>query len=109
MAEGYTYFVEGESNNAESDSVEDQFGVGRGLFFRPLESRTPGPSVAALYTPQLTSTRRVDRTMPSQVEQNPDLGSLITQLAEKLGESLQLSYNLIGAHTTPVLLYNPQR
>lgn len=88
MAEGYTYFVEGEGNNVEHDSVEDQFGVGRGLFFRPLESRTPGPSVTALHTPQFTSTRYVDRAMPSQVEQNPDLGSLITQLAEKLGESI---------------------
>lgn len=88
MAEGYTYLVEGEANNAERDSIEDQFGGGRGLFFRPLEPRTPGPNVAALHTPQFTSTRYVDRAMPSQVEQNPDLGSLITQLAEKLGESI---------------------
>lgn len=43
MAEGYTYLVEGEANNAERDSIEDQFGGGRGLFFRPLEPRTPGP------------------------------------------------------------------
>ncbi|KAG1950297.1 hypothetical protein F2P79_010868 [Pimephales promelas] len=34
----------------------------------------------------LTSTRYVDRAMPSQVEQNPDMGSLITQLADKIGE-----------------------
>lgn len=88
MAEGYTYFAEGEIDNAEGDYMEDQFGVGRGLFFRPLESRTPGPSVTALHTPRLTSTRYVDRAMPSQAEQNPDLGSLITQLAEKLGESI---------------------
>lgn len=88
MAEGFTYFVEGEGNNAERDSVEDQFGVGRGLFIRPFESRTPGPNVTTLHTPQLTSTRYVDRAMPSQVEQTPDLGSLITQLAEKLGESI---------------------
>jgi len=88
MAEGYTYFVGGEGNIAEGDSVQDQFGVGRGLFIRPLESRTPGPSVTALHTPQLTSTRYVDRAMPSQFEQNSDLGSLITQLAEKLGESI---------------------
>lgn len=88
MAEGYTYFAEGGVDNSERDSIEDQFGVGRGLFFRPLESRTPGPSVTALHTPQLTATRYVDRAMPCQVEQNPDLGSLITQLAEKLGESI---------------------
>ena len=77
MAEGFTYFVEGEGNNAERDSVEDEFGVGRGLFIRPFESRTPGPNVTTLHTPQLTSTRYVDRAMPSQVEQTPDLGSLI--------------------------------
>ncbi|KAJ7998450.1 hypothetical protein DPEC_G00205070, partial [Dallia pectoralis] len=88
MAEGYTYLVEGEVDNAERDVIEGQVGVGRGLFFRPLEPRTPGPSVTALHTPQLTSTRYVDRAMPSKVEQNPDLGSLITQLAEKLGESI---------------------
>lgn len=88
MAEGHTYFVEGEGDDAERGSVEGQFGVGRGLFFRPLGPRTPGPSVTALHTPQFTSTRYVDRAMSSQVEQNPDLGSLITQLAEKLGESI---------------------
>lgn len=87
MAEGYTN-VGGEGNIAEGDSVQDQFGVGRGLFIQPLESRTPGPSVTALHTPLLTSTRYVDRAMPSQFEQNSDLGSLITQLAEKLGESI---------------------
>lgn len=105
MAEGYTSFVEGGGDIAERDSVEDQFGVGRGLFIQPLASRTPGPSVTALHTPQLTSTRYVDRAMPSQFEQNPDLGSLITQLAEKLGESitakLQSDRNTLNT-STPV-------
>lgn len=105
MAEGYTSFVEGGGDIAERDSVEGQFGVGRGLFIQPLASRTPGPSVTALHTPQLTSTRYVDRAMPSQFEQNPDLGSLITQLAEKLGESitakLQSDRNTLNT-STPV-------
>lgn len=88
MAEGRTHSVEGEGDGVEHDSVRYQFGVGRGLFIEPLESRTPGPSVTALRTPRFTSTRCVDQAMSSQVEQNPDLGTLITQLAEKIGESI---------------------
>lgn len=86
MAEGKTYLLESEGDDTERASFEYQFGVGRGFPNRPLETRTPGSKVTALGTPQLASTRYIDRAM--QNEQNPDLGSLITQLAEKLGESI---------------------
>lgn len=93
MAEGETHLVGSEGDNAGHDSKEYQFGIGRGFFNRLLETgspetRTPGPRVTALGTPQLTSTRYVDRAVPNQLEQNPELGSLITQLAEKLSESI---------------------
>ena len=41
-----------------------------------------------LAEPILTSTRYVERTMPRQVDQDTDLGAIITQLAEKLGQSI---------------------
>lgn len=88
MAEGRTYSLGSGGDDAERVSFECQFGVGRGFLNQPSETRTPGPGVTALGTPQLTSTRYVDRAMPSHFNQNPDLGSLITQLAEKLGESI---------------------
>ena len=88
MAEGRTYLLGSGGDDAERVPLECQFGVGRGFLNQPSETRTPGPGVTALGTPQLTSTRYVDRAMPSHFNQNPDLGSLITQLAEKLGESI---------------------
>ena len=88
MAEGRTYLLGSGGDDAERFPFECQFGVGRGFLNQPSETRTPGPGVTALGAPQLTSTRYIDRTMPSHFNQNPDLGSLITQLAEKLGESI---------------------
>lgn len=88
MAEGRTYSVERVSENVENDPFEYQFGVGRG-FFNPLSvSRTPGQRGMTLDTPQFTSTR-VSHAVSGQVDQKEDLGSLITQLAEKLGESIR--------------------
>ena len=69
-----------------------QYGVGRGVL-RQLavselpETRTPGPRVTALGSPQFSSTPYVDHAAP-QVVQNPDLDALLTQLAEKLGDSI---------------------
>lgn len=48
----------------------------------------PGPTSRAFDTPVLTSTRYVDRAMPSPINQNPDLSSLISEIAEKLGQSI---------------------
>lgn len=39
-------------------------------------------------TPILTSTRYVDYAMANPVNQNPDLGSLINEIAEKMGQSI---------------------
>lgn len=66
----------------------------KGLSRQPSETRTPESRVAALDMPRLTSTQYVDRARPRHVEQDPDLDSLITQLAAKLGESIaaQLQY-----------------
>lgn len=67
-----------------------EFGLGRGLLCKSLESRAPGRGSTILNTPQLASTRFSDQHMPSQAGQvTPDLGSLITQLAEKLGDSIR--------------------
>nr|XP_021325912.1 uncharacterized protein LOC110438339 [Danio rerio] len=48
----------------------------------------PGPTSRAFDTPVLTSTRYVDRAMPSPINQNPDLSSLISEIAKKLGQSI---------------------
>lgn len=85
MEEGRTFFGD-EAEDAES--VRYPFGVGRGFYNKTLGSRTPGFSDTVLDTPHPTSTRFVQHTMPSQVEQSPDIGSLISHLAEKLGESI---------------------
>lgn len=77
---GETFFFEREGNDDGHDSFEFQFGVGRGLAKQTSETRTPGPRVSALDMPQLTSTHYVGRTRPGHVEQDPDLGSPITQL-----------------------------
>lgn len=89
MAEGgETFFVEKEGNGVGHDSFDFQFGVGRGFARQPSEARTPVLRASALDMPQLTSTQYVDRARPSHAEQDPDLGSLITQLAAQLGESI---------------------
>lgn len=104
MEESYTYVVEGRGNTGEHDPSEVRLGVGRGLFIRPFESGTPGPTSTISQTPLLSSTRYVERTVPSNLEQNSDLGSLIAQLAEKLGESitarLQSDRNTHNSSTT---------
>lgn len=87
MAEPETYVVEGGDQDHVARSY--QFGVGRGFLNRTLEPRTPGRGGTMLGTPQLASTRFFDRPESSPVEQNTDLGSLITQLAEKLGDSIR--------------------
>lgn len=65
------------------------FGRGRGFLNQTSEPRMPGHRERMLDTPQLASTRILNRPVPSQVEDNTDLGSLITQLAEKLGDSIK--------------------
>lgn len=85
MAEGYTYLAEGDSGDGER---QYRVGVGRGLFMQPLESRSPGPSGTPRHAPQFASTPVTDQVTPTHVEQSQDLGSLIAQLAEKLGESI---------------------
>lgn len=87
MAEGKTFMVEDGDVGEFSVPSSLQLGLGRG-FSRPSEPRTPGPRDTVLGTPLHASTRNVDRTMPSPVEQNPGLSSLITQLADKIGESI---------------------
>lgn len=89
MAEdGDTFFVKSEGDGVCDDSFTFPVGVGRGFFSGPLETRTPGLSLTALDASQFTSTRYVDRPMPSQVGSSLDLSSFITQLAEQLGKSL---------------------
>lgn len=91
MAEGETFSVGNVGDNVDDDSFEFQVGVGRGLFRQPLDIRTPGPNLEALDTPVLTSTRCLGHAVPGQDKQNdqtPDLGSLIAQLAEKIGQSI---------------------
>lgn len=87
MAESKTYVVEG----GDSDLVARpyKFGVGRGFLNQTSEPKTPGRGDTTFDTPQLTSTRFLGRPESHQVEQNTDLGSLITQLAEKLGDSIR--------------------
>ena len=89
MAEGVTHTVDdGDLDEFGVPSLL-QLGLGRGRgFSRPSGPSTPGPSDTALGTPLFASTRNVGRAMPSQVEQNPDLSSLIAQLADKIGESI---------------------
>lgn len=87
MAEGVSKF---EVDDKVTFDQSSRLGRGRGLFRIPSESepRTPGPTSSVLDTPVLTSTRYVDRAMANPVDQNPDLGSLIYEIAEKLGQSI---------------------
>lgn len=87
MAEGVGNFTEEVKDDEMFDQIS-QFGRGRGLFRIPSESRMPGSTSRAFDTPILTSTRYVDRVMPSPVDQNPDLSSLISEIAGKLGQSI---------------------
>ncbi len=87
MAEGISNFTEEVNDNGMFDQSR-QFGRGRGLFTIPSEPRMPGSTSRAFDTPILTSTRYVDCAMASPVDQNPDLSSLISELAEKLGQSI---------------------
>ena len=104
MAEGVTWLV-GEEKGKDNDSV-GEIGVGRGYPNYPFIVGTPGPSMRPLAEPILTSTRYVERTMPRQVDQDTDLGAIITQLAEKLGQSIvaQLQPDR-GAHS----MQNPEQ
>lgn len=88
MAEGRTYLVESEDSETDSVPFQFQFGVGRGLTKQTLGARTPGRSDTILTSPQFTSTRNVGRDMPIQSSQSADLSLLITQLADKIGESI---------------------
>lgn len=87
MAEGKTYVLDND-DASEQVSFEHQLGVGRGVLSHSVMQKSPGFKDAALGTPRFCSTRVVDHSTPSRAEQNPDLGALITQLAEKLGESI---------------------
>lgn len=90
MAEGNADCVGCEEDNTVDNSVF-QFGVGRGLFRQTLDTRTPGPGVRAIDIPVLTSTPYAENPTAGQhcqIEQNTDLGSLITQLADKIGQSI---------------------
>ncbi|XP_013867258.1 uncharacterized protein LOC106519938 [Austrofundulus limnaeus] len=88
MAEGRTYLVESEDSEADYVPFQFQSGVGRGLTKQTLGTRTPGRSDTILASPQFTSTRNVDRDIPTQAGQSADLSLLITQLADKIGESI---------------------
>lgn len=85
MAEGVTFSV-GEEKGKDDDFLS-QMGVGRGYFKYPFEISTPGPKERPLSEPVITSTRYVERSMPRH-DQNTDIGELITQIAEKLGQSI---------------------
>lgn len=85
MAEGVTFHV-GEEKGKDDD-FQSQIGVGRGYFQYPFETSTPGPRERPLAEPVLTSTRYVERPMSRQ-DQNTDIGALITEIAEKLGQSI---------------------
>lgn len=87
MAEGVNSFAEEMKDNEVFDQ-SIQFGRGRGFFRIPSEPRMPGPTSRAFDTPVLTSTRYVDRAMPSPINQNSDLSSLISEIAEKVGQSI---------------------
>lgn len=87
MAESFSSFTDEVNDNVTFDQ-SSRFGRGRGLFSIPSEPRTPGSTTRAFDTPVLTSTRYVDRAMTNHVNQNPDLGSLINEIAEKLGQSI---------------------
>lgn len=93
MAEGGTYLVgSDEIVGADSDSFWDQLGSGRGVLLGK-HSQTPVRRVGRTDTPVLTSTRYDDHCRPrltrlSMDEQVPDLGALITQLADQIGQSI---------------------
>ena len=96
MAEGETYTADDDGDVGDFSATPlFRLGLGRGRGFSRLPGPvTPGPRNTVLGTPLLASTRNVDHTMPSQVEQTPDLSSLITQLADKIGESITAKLQL---------------
>ncbi|KAL7842572.1 hypothetical protein SRHO_G00242610 [Serrasalmus rhombeus] len=87
MAESDTSNVGEDSNSEGNLDTFNPVGMGRGFFSKPISPMMPGQSVN-LGTPGLSSTRYVERARPVQSDQSPDLSALITQLAEKLGESI---------------------
>lgn len=104
MADGKTYLPGSEGDDGECAFSGYLSGMGRGVLNPSIVTRTPGPRATGLDTPQFTSTRYVDRAMPSHAEQNPDLGALITQLAEKLGDSIiaRLQSDRSSPNTAPL-------
>lgn len=96
--------VGSEESEADSVPLQFQFGVGRGLSKQTLGTRTPNRGDTILSSPQFTSTRNVDRDMPTQAGQSADLSLLITQLADKIGESitakLQIDKNTHSLNST---------
>lgn len=88
MAHDRTFSVGGPAGEADSVPVVSPFGRGRGVLNHTLYASPPGLRGNVPDSPFLSSTRYVDRAMPSNADQNPDMRSLITQLAEKLGQSI---------------------
>lgn len=90
-----------EGDNVSADTDELEFGSGRGRFFRELP-QTPARAVGFANLPQppakatgfagspaLCSTRILRDTLsPSQDMTNPEIGDLITQIAQQIGQSI---------------------
>lgn len=112
MAEGGRNYTEKMEDDMTFDQ-SSQFSRARGLFRIPPEPKTPGPTSRIFDTPVLTSTRYVNHDSANPGNQNPDLGSLITELAEKLGQSItarlqpnRSSYSSNSEHPTEMTLSN---
>lgn len=77
----------------------NQLGSGRGVLFKTPVKRVGNPD-----TPILTSTRYGNHSDPGHIAQHhtqrsPDLGTLITQLAEQIGQSITAQLQPESSHS----------